>query len=87
MNLDTLGKKGAKFIKKNNLKHVILHGLRHSYCSMQMNENDKLSTVDVAKLMGHTELSTTYRYTHSNTNKDVETISVWDDYEKNTISI
>ena len=25
-----------KFIKKNNLKHVTIHGLRHSYCSMQM---------------------------------------------------
>lgn len=26
-----------KFTKKNNLKYVTIHGLRHSYCSMQMN--------------------------------------------------
>jgi len=48
---------------------------------MQMNENDKLTAADVSKLMNHTNLSTTYRYTHANTNKDEEAISVWDDFE------
>ena len=60
---------------------MTLHGLRHSYCTMQMNENDKLTAADVSKLMNHTNLSTTYRYTHANTNKDEEAISVWDDFE------
>lgn len=63
-----------------NIRNVTLHGLRHSYCSMQMNENPDLSPVDVQKLMGHSQLSTTFIYTHSNEDKTQEAISVFDKY-------
>ena len=62
------------------IRDVSLHGLRHSYCSMQMNENPDLSPVDVQKLMGHSQLSTTFIYTHSNEDKTQEAISVFDKY-------
>lgn len=40
-----------KFINKYNLKRVTLHGLRHSYCSMQINDNKYLNIPMVSKLM------------------------------------
>lgn len=67
-----------RFINKNNLKYVTIHGLRHSYCSMQVNENPYLSLVDVQKLMGHSQLETTFHYTHSNKNKFQEVAYVFD---------
>ena len=45
-----------------------------------MNENPDLSPVDVQKLMGHSQLSTTFIYTHSNEDKTQEAISVFDKY-------
>ena len=77
MNPSTAYRKWVDFRKKYPLKNVSLHGLRHSYCSMQMNENDDLSPSDVAELMGHTQLNTTYKYTHSNKDHSKEAISVW----------
>lgn len=62
------------------IRNVSLHGLRHSYCTMQMNENPNLSPADVKKLMGHSQLSTTFIYTHSNEDKTQEAISVFDKY-------
>lgn len=78
---DTPSSKWLDF--RNNhksIRDVSLHGLRHSYCSMQMNENPDLSPVDVQKLMGHSQLSTTFIYTHSNEDKTQEAISVFDKY-------
>ncbi len=78
---DTPSSKWLDF--RNNhkeIRNVSLHGLRHSYCSMQMNENPDLSPVDVQKLMGHSQLSTTFIYTHSNEDKTQEAISVFDKY-------
>lgn len=71
-----------KFTNKNNLKYVTIHGLRHSYCSMQMNFNSKLVVADVKKLMGHSQLETTFHYTHANQTKFQEAISVFDKYYK-----
>lgn len=78
---DTPSSKWLDF--RNNhksIRDVSLHGLRHSYCSMQMNENPNLSPVDVQKLMGHSQLATTFIYTHSNEDKTQEAISVFDKY-------
>ena len=78
---DTACAKWGDFRKRHpNIKNVSLHGLRHSYCSMQMNENSNLSPADVQKLMGHSQLSTTYIYTHSNEDKNDAAVSVFDKY-------
>ena len=78
---DTASAKWGDFRKRHpNIKNVSLHGLRHSYCSMQMNENSNLSPADVQKLMGHSQLSTTYIYTHSNEDKNDAAVSVFDRY-------
>lgn len=55
-----------KFINKHNLKYITLYGLRHSYCSMQINENKNLTISMISKLMGHSQLFTTLKYLHSN---------------------
>lgn len=77
MHPTTAYRKWVDFRDAQGLDKVTLHGLRHSYCSMQMNENDDLSPSDVAVLMGHTQLNTTYKYTHSNKDHSKEAISVW----------
>ena len=45
-----------------------------------MNDNPNLSPADVKKLMGHSQLTTTFIYTHSNEDKTQEAISVFDKY-------
>lgn len=78
---DTPSSKWLSFRTKHpEVKNVSLHGLRHSYCSMQMNENPNLSPADVRKLMGHSQLSTTFIYTHSNDDKTDAAISVFEKY-------
>lgn len=73
-------KKWDTFIKKYGFKHVTLHGLRHSYCTLQLNENSKLGPNDVQKLLGHSQLTTTFHYSHSNKDKDAEAISIFDNF-------
>ena len=78
---DTPSSKWLDFRNRHkNIRDVSLHGLRHSYCSMQMNENPNLSPADVKKLMGHSQLSTTFIYTHSNEDKTEDAISVFEKY-------
>ncbi len=78
---DTPSSKWLDFRNKHkNIRDVSLHELRHSYCSMQMNENPNLSPADVKKLMGHSQLSTTFIYTHSNEDKTEDAISVFEKY-------
>lgn len=78
---DTPSSKWLDFRNRHKgIKDVSLHGLRHSYCTMQMNENPDLAPADVQKLMGHSQLSTTYIYTHSNEDKSEEAISVFERY-------
>lgn len=73
--------KWLDFRKKHpEIKDVSLHGLRHSYCSVQMNDNPELSPVDVQKIMGHSQLSTTFGYTHSNEDKSSAIVSVFDNF-------
>ena len=45
-----------------------------------MNFNSKLVVADVKKLMGHSQLETTFHYTHANEIKFKEAISVFDKY-------
>ena len=65
---DLLNHKWYKFLLKYKLRHVTIHGLRHSYCSMQINGNKHLNIPTVSKLMGHSQISTTLKYLHA-TNK------------------
>lgn len=78
---DTPSSKWLDFRNRHKeIRNVSLHGLRHSYCTMQMNDNPNLSPADVKKLMGHSQLTTTFIYTHSNEDKTQEAISVFDKY-------
>ena len=74
--------KRNEFVKKYNLKHVTLHGLRHSYWTLQMNENTALRPNDVAKLMGHSQLLTTFHYSHQNMDKREETVTIFNGFSK-----
>ena len=67
-----------EFVKKNNLKNVTLHGLRHSYCTLQINENSGLGLNEVQELMGHSQTTTTFHYSHSNKNKIKNAVSVFE---------
>lgn len=78
---DTPSSKWLDFRKKYPyLKNVSLHGLRHSYCTIQMNENPNLAPADVKRLMGHSQLTTTFHYTHSNKDKKEDAVSIFDKY-------
>ena len=71
MGFDYLIYRWNKFINKYNLKRVTLHGLRHSYCSMQINDNKYLNIPMVSKLMGHSQIFTTLKYLHCTESKNV----------------
>lgn len=82
---DTSSDRWRNFLNKHSeLKYVTFHGLRHSYCSLQINNNTKLSVSDVQKLMGHTQLTTTFGYTHSNEKKNEEAVSIFNQIYKDT---
>ena len=49
---------------EHSLKHVTLHGLRHSYCTLQRYENKELSDELVQKLLGHSSGKMTDHYSH-----------------------
>ena len=62
------------FINKYNLKRVTLHELRHSYCSMQINDNKYLNISMVYKLIGHSQIFTTLKYLYYTESKNVRYI-------------
>ena len=66
---DTLTKKFARFLKKNNLPKIRVHDLRHSVGSLLIKE---VSTRAVQEWLGHANVSTTEIYTHLDS-KDKET--------------
>ena len=66
-----------EFRIKYKLKDVTVHGLRHSYCSTQVNENSNLSICDVSKIMGHSQISTTLKYSHVTKSKKEEVYSIF----------
>jgi len=79
---DTLSKKWLTFRENHPeiSQDVTLHGLRHSYCTMQMNENHNVSNPTVKKVMGHSKLETTLIYVHANEDQSEEVVSIFDKY-------
>lgn len=55
-NPNSLSNQYKEFLKKNGFKHIRYHDLRHTNLSMLMT---KMSAVDVAKIGGHKQVSTT----------------------------
>lgn len=81
MNPDYPSKKWKEFLKKNGLKVITMHEIRHSYCSLQVNDNKELGIKDVAVLLGHSQLSTTFHYSHSNRDKKEKVLSIFEKLE------
>ena len=53
----------TRYIKRNNLPRVTLHGLRHSFATVASNQG--VSLFDIGKALGHSTPATTGRiYTH-----------------------
>lgn len=57
---DILSKNFNRFIKRNNLKKIVIYGLRHSFATHCRNLGVKPEVL--ARLMGHTEYQTTQKY-------------------------
>jgi integrase len=49
-----------KFIKRNNLKHITFHGLRHTNTTILINKN--IDIVSISHSLGHAKTSTTTDY-------------------------
>lgn len=66
-NEDSASKYIYKIEEKADLRRLHLHGLRHTFSSIMVDNGANI--VDAKELMGHTEQSTTLRYSHSNCSK------------------
>lgn len=65
-NLDAITKWFKKFIKKNNLSPLTIHGLRHTHATLLIANGTDYKTVSSA--LGHSQTSTTMNiYVHKNT--------------------
>ena len=52
-----------KFLRKNNLRHIRFHELRHSCATLMRHEGVKME--DIQKWLGHSQLATTEKiYAH-----------------------
>lgn len=63
LNPSTVTHTWQKFIKSNNLQPHRLHDLRHTCATMLLNKNIDVNTVRLR--LGHSQLSTTMQYIHS----------------------
>lgn len=63
INPSTVTHTWQKFIKSNNLQPHRLHDLRHTCATMLLNKNIDVNTVRLR--LGHSQLSTTMQYIHS----------------------
>lgn len=55
-----LSRNFLRFIRRNNLPHMVLYGLRHSFATHCRNSG--MTPEVLARLMGHTEYETTQKY-------------------------
>ena len=59
-----------RFLKKNDLPHISVHGLRHTYASMLVDLNLDVKTI--SSQLGHADVGVTNRYIHQFQNKSNE---------------
>lgn len=70
------------FLKKNNLRHIKLHELRHCYATILLNNQVDLKTI--ASILGHNNIDITFStYSHSLNQSKIEAANV---IEKTLIS-
>lgn len=73
-----------KFRDKNGLKSVTVHGLRHSWCTAELHDNDFLTDVEVAKLMGHGKnINMTQHYNQVIDKRISKSTAIFNQYEEN----
>ncbi len=64
MHPETPSQTFRKFLKKNNLRHIKLHELRHCYATILLNNSVDLKTI--SSMLGHNDINITYStYSHS----------------------
>lgn len=74
----------VRFREKHVLKEVTVHGLRHSWCTAELHENDFLTDVEVAKLMGHGKnVNMTMHYNQPIDRKINKSTAIFSQYEEN----
>ena len=74
---DSLTKWFSKFLKRNNLRKVTLHSLRHTNATIMIAEGTDIRTV--SNRLGHAQTSTTLNiYTHALKSKDEQAAEVLD---------
>lgn len=75
-----------KFLKRNNLKHITFHGLRHTNTTILINEG--INIVSISHSLGHSKTSTTTDYyAHHLHSVEREMANTFDDILKNGTEI
>lgn len=76
--IGTIPKWFRKFIKKNNLKHITFHGLRHTNATILISKGTPV--ISIAKNLGHAKTSTTTDfYAHHLESVERKMANVFDD--------
>lgn len=69
LNLDAITRWFKRFLRRNNLKEIRFHDLRHTHATMLIANNINIKTV--SSRLGHSQVSTTLNiYTHSLSEED-----------------
>lgn len=77
--LDFLNHNLTKILKENKLKHMTVHGFRHTHCSLLFESGASIKEVQVR--LGHTDVRTTMDiYAHVSEQKKEETADRFADY-------
>jgi len=74
LSIYTVGRLCGKFEARHNLRHITLHGLRHTFASLLVSNGVDLETVK--DLLGHESIRTTSIYLHAYDGKKREAANV-----------
>lgn len=76
---DSMTTKWCRFVRKNNLKHIRFHDLRHTNATTMIETGVDIKTVQAR--LGHSDVSTTLNvYTHKTKNMDENAAQKIDDF-------